>query len=96
MGLDEGWPVLRVSGMRTARSCLPFSGNESEKRSVDMSFLRGDMYGLGKIRTFATDSFRVLFVGCEAVKRFCTTRPAKGTVSEKDILQATCRRVIGL
>ena len=51
---------------------------------------------LGKNRTFATDSFRVLFVGSEAVKRFCATRPAKGTVSAKDILQATCRRVIGL
>ena len=73
------------------------SGKGEEKRSVDMSFRRGGMYGFGKKnRTFATDSFRVLFVGSEAVKRFCATRPAKGTVSAKDILQATCRRVIGL
>ena len=61
-----------------------------------MSFRCGGMEGFGKIRTSATDSFRVLLVGCEAVKRFCATRPAKGTVSAKDILQATCRRVIGL
>ena len=28
MGLDEGWPVLRLSGVRTAWPCSPFSGNE--------------------------------------------------------------------
>ena len=32
-----------------------------------MSFRCGGMEGFGKIRTSATDSFRVLLVGCEAV-----------------------------